>query len=141
VSVESRRAVYGKLAGDSTLTNLLHAPPTGYGQSIYYEQAPDEAQLPYIVFNLQSDVATYAFAPDPAFNDEVWQIKGVARDESADTVDAIKTRVKELLNDATLTISGANHLYLRWQSGVDYSENVDGQRYVHAGALFRLVTD
>jgi DNA-binding LytR/AlgR family response regulator len=98
----------GKLAGDTTLTNLLGTP-------------------------------TETMADPSALEDDIWLVKGIDRSTTADTAEAIAARVKTLLNDATLTISGATHLYLRRLSDVEYLETAEGVRYVHSGALFRLV--
>jgi hypothetical protein len=50
VSTASRRALYGKLSGDTTLNNLLGTPASGYSKSIYHQQAPANAQFPFVVF-------------------------------------------------------------------------------------------
>jgi hypothetical protein len=139
LSTPVRRALYGKLAGDTTLTNMLGTPATGFSKSIYHAQAPAGAGFPFIILNKQSGVPTEAFADPSAFEDDIWLIRATDRNTTADAAEAIAARVKALLNDATLTISGATHLYLRRQSDVEYLETTDGVRYAHAGALFRLV--
>jgi hypothetical protein len=123
VSTPVRRAIYGKLAGDTTLTNLLGTPATGFSKSIYHAEAPAGA----------------GFTDPSALEDDIWLVKGIDRSTTADTAEAIAARVKALLNDATLTISGATHLYLRRQSDVEYLETAEGVRYAHSGALYRLV--
>jgi hypothetical protein len=45
MSTAVRRALYGKLAGDTTLNALLGTPATGYSKSIYHQEAPDGASL------------------------------------------------------------------------------------------------
>lgn len=138
MSVAVRRALYGKLAGDTTLTGLLHAPPTGYSQSIYYQQAPQGAQEPYVVFNKQAGTPSYALSAK-TMDTDVWLVKGIDRSDTADTADAISSRLDALLTDASLSISGKTHLYLRRESDVDYSEVVDGATYRHSGSLYRLI--
>lgn len=139
MSVPTRRALYGKLAADSTLTNLLGSAAPGYTKAIYYEQAPADASgYPYVVFNKQAGTPTYAFG-STALNEEVWLFKAVDRSEDADAVDGIRTRLSDLLTDGAISISGRTQLYLRREADVDYAEDVDGNRYLHAGATFRLV--
>lgn len=138
MSVATRRAIYGKLSGDTTLNALLGAPATGYTRSIYYEYAPEGASFPYVVFNKQAGTPTYAFA-SKAMDAEVWLVKGVDRNRTADQVDAISTRLEELLVDGALSISGKTQLYLRRESDTDYAEVTDGEIYRHAGSLFRLI--
>lgn len=139
MSVATRRALYGRMAGDTILTGLLGAPPEGYSQSIYYEMAPQGSRYPYVIFNKQASTPRYALGAR-AYDNDVWLIKGVDGGSSADTVDSIASRLDALLTDATLSISGKTQLYLRRESDVDYSEDVDGVLVRHAGSLFRFVT-
>ena len=140
-----RRALYGKMAGDSTLTNLLASPPTGLSKSIFHQQAPDAANAPFVIFNKQAGTPAYSYR-NRAYDNELWLIKGVASSATAGTVsvddaaDAISSRLNALLTDGTISISAATQLYLRRESDVEYSEQPEGQpRYVHAGALYRLM--
>ena len=141
MSTPVRRAVYGKLAGDTTLNNLLGTPANGYSKSIYHNRAPASAQYPFVLFNKQSGVPTEAFGDPSALETDVWLVKAVDKNTSADTAESAADRVKTLLNDAALSISGATHLYLRRQSDVEYEEETDGVRYQHVGCLFRLIFD
>ena len=141
MSTPVRRALYGKLAGDITLNSLLATPATGYVKAIYYQQAPSSAAFPFVTFSKQAGTPTEAFGDPDALDTDVWLVKAVDRNTTADTAEAIQARIQTLLNDATLSISGVNHLYLRRQSDVEYPEISDGVTYVHAGALYRLVTD
>ena len=131
----------GKLAGDTTLNNLLAASPTGWSHNIFHDEAPQDAQFPFVIFSRSSGVPTEAMGDPSAYETEIWMIKAVDRTSSADNVEAIAARVQTLLNDAALTISGATCLFLRRQSDVDYSEVADGISYRHSGSLFRLLSD
>ena len=138
MSVAVRRAIYGKLAGDTTLNNALATPPTGYSKSIYYQQAPKGAQYPYVVFSKQAGTPRYTLGAR-AFDNDVWLVKGVDGSSSADVVETVSSRLDALLTDGTLSISGRDQLYLRRESDVVYSETVDGVLIRHAGSLFRLM--
>lgn len=139
MSVAVRRAIYGKLAGDSTLTSLLHSPPAGKSQSIYHQVAPEGAEPPYVIFQKQSSNPSYSLAARD-FDDELWLIKGVDHSSDEDTVDAISSRLDALLTDGTLSISGKTLRYLRRDSDVEYSEVPSGgERWIHAGSIYRLV--
>jgi hypothetical protein len=139
MATPARRAIYGKLAGDTTLTNLLGTAATGYSKAIYHQQAPQGAQYPMVIFNKQSGVPTEAFTDPSAYESDVWLVKAVDQDTSADDAEAIAARVTALLNDAALSISGATTLYLRRQSDVEYAEVTNGVTFRHVGSLFRLV--
>jgi hypothetical protein len=140
VSAPIRRALYGKLAGDTTLGALLAQPPSGWSHSIYHQQAPEGAQFPYVIFQKQSGTPAYALGAK-AYDEELWLVKGVDRqaDGDADPVDAISARLDALLTDAALSISGRTQLYLRRISDVEYPEAHGDQRFLHAGFLLRLV--
>lgn len=140
MSTPVRRALYGKLAGDTTLNNLLGTPVSGYSKAIYHQQAPAGAAYPLIVFQKQAGNPTEAFGLPSAFENDVWLVKAIDKNSSADTAEAVQARIAVLLNDAALTISGSSLLYLRRQSDVEYPEVDEGVRYAHAGALYRLVT-
>ena len=60
MSVAIRRALYGVMAGDTTLNALLGTPPTGFAKSLYYQQAPQGAGFPYIIFQHQAGTPAYA---------------------------------------------------------------------------------
>lgn len=140
MSTAIRRALYGKLAGDTTLNALLHAPPAGYAKSIYYELAAENAQFPYVIFTKQASTPTYTLA-DTALDTDVWTVKGVDRNPTdTDPVDAIASRLDVLLTDGTVSISGKTQLYLRREEDYDYPEVKDGIIYRHAGATYRLIT-
>jgi len=139
VSTPVRRSLYGKLAGDTTLTAMLATPPTGFSQSIYYQQAPENAAYPFIILSKQVATPTDAFKTPGAFDTDVWLVKAIDRNQTADLAEQIQARIVVLLNDATLSISGRTLMGLRRQSDTDYSEVQDGERYIHAGSLFRLV--
>ena len=65
MSKNIRQALYGKMAGDSTLTAMLGTASAGYAQSIYYQQAPSDAQFPYVVFFQSSGTPNYTFKVGP----------------------------------------------------------------------------
>lgn len=139
MSTPIRRALYGRLAGDMTLNNLLGTPASGYTKAIYHGQAPDNAHFPFVVFSKSSGVPTEAFGAPSVMENNVWLVKAVDQSTSADVAESIQDRLNTLLNDATLSISGGTLLYLRRQSDVEYPEVSDGVTFAHAGALYRLV--
>lgn len=143
MSTPIRRALYGRLSGDTTLTGMLGTPAANYSQSIYYGQAPEKAGFPYVIFNKQSGVPTDTFTDAGAFETDVWLVKGIDRGQerlpSADNVEQIQQRLIDLLNDAPLSISGNSLMMLRRQSDVDYVEVSGEETYRHSGSLFRVM--
>jgi len=142
MSTALRRAIYGKLAGDATLNALLATPPSGYSKSIFYQQAPGSATYPLVIISKQAGTPSEAFGDPSALETDIWLVKAIDNETTADTAEAIQARVSVLLNDPTgFSISGATLCYLRRQSDVDYGEEVDGVFYSHSGSLYRVVTD
>ncbi len=139
MSTPIRKAIYGKLAGDMTLTSMLASPFTGFSQAIYYQQAPENALYPFVVFSKSSGVPTDTFHTPGAYESDVWLVKGIANTQTADVVESIQARLIALLNDATLSISGRALMALRRMSDTDYSEITDGESFKHCGSLFRVV--
>lgn len=140
MSTATRRGIYGKLAGDTTLNGLLGTPPSGYSKSIFHQQAPAGAAYPLIVFQKQAGNPTEAFGVPSAFEREIWLVKAIDESASADNAEAAAARITVLLNDASLSISGSTLLYIRRESDVEYPEVTDGVQYRHVGSLFRVVT-
>jgi hypothetical protein len=127
------------MAGDSTLNALLGAPPSGWSKNIYHRKAPQGAPYPLVIFQKQSGTPTYAFATDPAYENDLWLIKGVDRGTTADGAEAIQGRLDALLTDGALSISGETQLYMRRESDVEYDEVSGDQTFHHAGSLYRLL--
>jgi hypothetical protein len=138
MSIAVRRAIYGKMAGDGTLTGMLGTKPAGYSQAIYHDIAPKGAGYPYIVFSQQTGTPRYTFG-SRAFDNDLWLVKGVDGNSDSDPVDAIASRLDDLLTDGTISISARDQLYLRRETDVVYSEVVDGVLVRHHGSLFRLI--
>lgn len=135
----TRRAIYGKLAGDSTLNALLGAPATGYSKAIYDGNAPQGASFAYVILNRQDGRPTYAFTTVPAYEQDIWLVKAIDRGPTADNAEAIAARLNALLTDGVLSISGATQLYLRRESDVDYQEVENAVKVHHVGSLYRLL--
>lgn len=141
MSLPVRRAIYGKLAGDSTLNALLGAPVAGMAKSIYHNQAPEGAGFPFVILQKQTGTPTEAFGDPSALETDIWLVKAVDRNDTADAAENVAARIIVLLNDANLSIAGSTTLYCRRQSDVEYPEVIQGVFYYHVGSLFRLVTD
>lgn len=145
MSTPVRRAIYGKLAGDSTLNNLLGAAADGYSKAIYHDEAPENAPYPYVILSKSSGypapLLAFADSPDKARID-IWMIKAVDRNTTADAVEAIDGRIETLLTAqaATLSVSGGTAVFLHRQSDVEYPEVTNGVSYKHCGGLYRLET-
>ncbi len=118
---------------------LSYASITSLATGIYHKLAPSSAAFPYVVFQKQDGRPMWAMTEYMQW--DKWVIKAVDRNPSANNAEAIAAAIKARLIDASLTITGSAHLYLRWESDIDYAETDDGGLIHHVGAVWRLVSD
>lgn len=127
-----RAAIFSALTADATLMTLA--------TQAYHSVAPQSAAFPLIVFNQASGTPILQFQGAHIQND-LWQIKGIARGSSATPAEDIAARVDVVLDNASLAITGRVHLYLRRESDVPtYSEQESGETFWHCGSLYRIFT-
>lgn len=129
--------IYNKLTGAAALTALL-ANGTA---SVFEHNAPEGEDPPYVVFNAQSpSVPAYTFG-GVAFENTIYQVKGITESHSAAAAGTIADKIDDALTDQALTITGYTHLYCRREQDVDYTELAAGKRFVHRGGLYRVIAD
>lgn len=125
-----REALNDVLSADATLAGLA---PGG----VHYRKAPSDATFPLVIFAKQDGRPDWCFDGEPLQWD-LWLVKGVGQTAEAEDIAA---QCAALLDNATLTITGRDHLYLRREGDVDMEEVVKGERFDHVGHIFRLVTE
>ena len=124
-------AIFGRLAGGTALISALG------GTAIYFQNAPDNKALPYVVYdyvarndeNLTSQRTVNALAFVRAYASTPVQ---------ASQIDA---EVDTLLNDAPLTVTGAtSNFWLRREQGLDPPPEIDaaGRKIYACGAEYRI---
>lgn len=130
-------ALYEVLAGAAAITNLL-----AHGaDSIYEDQAEENADRPLLIYGEMSGVPTYALGDGLTEDDFLYQVKAVADGSSAKGAAEIRDVVEGILSGATLTIPGRNVIDLAKISNIRATENVAGTRYNHRGAIYRIETE
>lgn len=128
-----RQALYQKL-NVSSVTTLL-----GSGSaSLVHELAPPSATYPLCLFNRQSDTSVLRFGGN-AFDNQVWQVKGIVRSTSSSAAEDIDKAVRDLLDFGTLSITGGSLMHMARISGFEYAENEGDEVYRNVGSLYRLV--
>lgn len=130
-----RLAIQSHLKADAGVSALV-------GSRIYFQYAPQKATYPLVVFHKQSGRPRWTMQGDPVQSD-LWTVKGVSRsDEGAATeAESIAAAIDAALNDASLTITGRECLFLLRESDVDYGEDADGTTYRHCGAMYRVESE
>lgn len=128
-----RQAIYQKL-NVSSVTTLL-----GSGSaSLVHSIAPPSAVYPICLFNRQADTSTLRFGGN-AFDNQVWQVKGIVRATSSSVAEDIDKAVRDLLDFGSLTITGGTLMHMARTSGFEYTENEGDEVYRHVGSLYRVV--
>lgn len=122
--------IYNKLTGGTALTALLAGTA-----SIYYQQAPDGAILPYVVFNSQGGGPDNTNASD--MRDMVYHVRGYANSPAlAGSVDA---QISSLLHRGSVTVSGYTNFWLVRETDTSLVENPPDQEKIHmAGGIYRI---
>lgn len=130
-------SIYNKLTGDATLTGLLAAGTA----SVFNGMAPQGAAMPYVVFSAASDRDGYTLDAE-ATVDFIYGVKAVtsspAGSPTKKAAGTIAARIKTVLNDAPLTITGRTWLSTRRESSIDYSEPANSNVYFHVGGNYRI---
>lgn len=130
-------AMYSKL----TAANLQ----SGGTVPVFEWLAPENQDPPYVVFHKQANTPRYtmgsASSGGTAFENALYMVRAVTVGPSMAQAGTIANLCDAALNLAALSISGYTHLLCRRESDVQYVETRDGQRWNHAGALYRIVAD
>ncbi len=130
------KGIYTKLTGTSGLTTLLSAGSA----SVFANLAPEQADVPYVVFNAQAPSAPIQTMGGVKFEDAVYQVKGVTSGSSGTAAGTIADQIDSALADQALTVTGYTHHYCRRRQNIDYVElGPGGIRFNHRGALYRVI--
>jgi hypothetical protein len=132
-------AIKTKLVADSGAGGVATYATGG----IYQLNAPQGSQFPYVVFQELLDTAGYTFtrlATDHVF----YQIKALAKDANVSgpfETGRIMDRVRVVLTDPTLNVTGQTTLYCRFNRSIpQYSEqdDSDGSIIFHKGGIYEI---
>ena len=128
-------AIYTRLAGTAgtALTALLSGGTAS--PSVFYQQAPDNYTLPYVVFLYPSEIDMNVIPH--RMKDVVLRAYAVAAAPAqAGTIDAA---IDTLLNEVTLTVTGYTNIWSRRDNGYQLiSTSEAGIRYYTSGGDYRI---
>lgn len=128
-------ALYAALTGDATLTALLSS-----ASAVYNQQAPQGAEFPFVIVQQMARTPVWTL-DEISLEDTIYQVKGVTVGQSMKTAGDIADAIDGVLNDGDLTITGYALRYSRRTGAVSYTETVDGKRFNHQGAMYRIMAD
>jgi len=122
-------AIYDRLAGDSAITALVST-------RIYRQAAPQDAVLPYLIYQLQGG-GDENLTPTESTN-HVYQVRAVSQvsnDEAGDIAQA----VHDQLHKATITVTGWTNYWTAAISDIELVEtDQSGVRRWHRGNMYRI---
>ena len=121
--------ILSTLSGGTALTGALG------GTAIYYQQAPDKAALPYVVWNYQGggdDNLTQS-----RMKNLLVYVRGYADSPAlAGTIDAY---CDELLHGKTITVTGWSNFWTAREEDISLVENLpDNTRIYSEGGIYRI---
>jgi len=122
-----------KFSGSTVSTNV--------GGRIYFEQAPEGATMPYIVFYITSSNPSDTFTE--RVTDTYIQFSMFSSSSSVSEIGTIYANLRTLFDYATLTVSGNTFLRCEWQNlttMVDDTTTVEGNKGIKLWAADYLMT-
>jgi hypothetical protein len=132
-----RHAIFETLLADAQFVALLSAP-----DAVYHRVAPQDARFPFVIVHKQAGIPVWAFSDgDDATDSELWTVKAVDRDSSANTTEALQGRIRTLLHDAPLEVDDYAVLFCRRERDVDYGEVEEGNVIHHLGDQYRVMKE
>jgi hypothetical protein len=123
-------SLYSTLSGGTALTSLLAGTT-----SVYNQQAPDAAVLPYVVFSKQGGGPENIDPGDR--RDLTYYVRGYAA--TSKRAGEIDNAIDGLLHKKTLTLSGWRNFWTTRQTDIELVETgEDGEKTFSSGALYRI---
>lgn len=145
ISEKVRKAIFAK-------ANVSAVVGSGKLTAIYESKAPEDATLPYGIFQRQGPgPVTYGFgtstAPTTHLENDLWLFKVLADEDSSTTKepqefasDMADTWKSTLGN--TLTLTGATVRWMAWFADMPpYEEQVTDRQVYHRGFLMRIAAN
>lgn len=133
-------ALYSKLSNTAALTSLLSGGTAS--PSVYEIMAPQSSDPPYVVFQAQApSTPQRTLSGGTAYENALYTVKGVTESWSAASAGTIADKIDAALDNAALTVTGYTHMTCHRVQNVDYVEVVEGKRFNHRGAVYRLMAD
>lgn len=123
--------IYSKLTGGTALTALLAGTA-----SVYFNAAPDDATMPYVVFSYQSQVEENQ-TPSRMKNNLVY-IRGYTETSGA-AAGNIATQIDNLFHAGSVTATGWTNFWTSQETEVENVEiTASGERIYNAGGVYRI---
>lgn len=126
--------IYTTLAADSALNAVV----TG---RIYEDHAPDDAPLPFVIFQSYAPVDVTSLGAKRLWTNNLWIVKGIARTlEYKGTLKTIADRIDAVLHAASGTTVDGSVWAVTREREIRYVERTEGGNQVrHLGGIYRVM--
>lgn len=129
------------LAADAALRTLLASDPALSGQvsnRIFFERAPEDAETPYLIIQVQSDRELDRTTVNQVAL--VYNVRAVvnADDDGAKLASTIAGLIRDRLHRAVLDVEGWGVYWLKRRSGFRFPRTHERRNYVVAGGLYEI---
>ena len=111
--------IYSKYSGNEALKAVI----TGF----YFTEAPQDAVMPYVVYNLVSNVPDWTYTED--MENSLLQFSIFDNNSSSTTINDIYAKLTALFNWCSLSVTGYSHIYMKREFNILTREN-DTWQYV-----------
>jgi hypothetical protein len=124
-------ALYSTLTGGTALTALLAS-----GSAVYYQQAPDNATLPFVVFSHQAGGPDNITAHN--MRNQLVYVRGYASTPA--TAGSIDAQISNLIHKHALSVSGYTNFWTVRETDVypPPEQLPNNERVYSAGAVYRV---
>ena len=95
--------LYNKYLSDAALKAAI----TGF----YFTEAPQDAVMPYVVYNLVSNVPDWTYTED--MENSLIQFSIFDNNSSSTTINDIYAKLTALFNWCSLSVTGYSHIYMK----------------------------
>lgn len=127
-----RTAVFSKLAAGSALISALG------GTLIYYDRAPDDSALPYVVFSFESGGPENLNPSDM----RAANVRVIAYSSSPGQAGTLDSLCSALIHRTTLTVSGYTNFWTAREGDISFSVvEPSGLITWQAGGVYRVRID
>lgn len=130
---EIAAAIQGVLDGNAALAALLSAP-----HAIFQDYAPENSELPYVIFTLHTGTRTERGMHGSHIRDQLWLVKGICRGKSAAPARQIDFRCEQLLDETEFAVASGRVLNLRREQDISLSQPDSGETIYQRGGLYRF---
>ena len=130
---DTATALYTTLTGGTALTAMLSGTT-----SVYHAQAPDEATMPYVVFNHQGG------GPDginpSRLENNIWWIRAYSVTSMLNASN-IFDKVDTLLHKVNISITGATTIWCQRETNISLVETASSGKPIYTvGGMYRIRT-